>query len=839
MPNLTLTVQGRLITLTVQNREIVLETGRGKSAYQSYRDTTDDDPPLSEASWVDSLKGEAGEPGEPGEAGPPGTNATPIVSIEDDGDGNLTIETEDDTFGPFALKGATGKSAYQSYLDTTTDDPVLTEEEWSQGGGGGGDYLPLAGGVMDTGAEIAFDNYARIRQTPNDYGLDQVCSVDYVHRWKNGSLYILDQSEGIRSVQYGLTSPTEYFDSSQGYLVGCRFTLDDGTVFECTDNTEGAAVWVDVTPVEPDDSRLSDARTPTSHSHAISDVTSLQTTLDGKASTSHSHGNLTNAGAIGSTSGLPIKTGTSGILEAGAFGSSAGQFAEGNHTHSNATTGSAGFLSASDKSKLDGIASGAEVNVNADWNAESGDSQILNKPTLGGAAALNVGTTAGTVAAGDHSHAQLHDAVTVSDSSSIDLTLTGQQISASAIFGTTSGTICQGNDSRLSDARTPTAHTHSGDTLGALEKLTFDTTPAGTLSAAGEMQWNPDFETIDVQLNGFILHTGQHVVYHVKNSTASTIAKGVPVMFAGTTGNSGKLNIKPWDGIGPATYFMGLTAESLTTGSEGFVIAFGKLTGIQTNGGNYSESWVDGEIIYAGASAGTLTKTAPAFTSPFVQVLAVVNAHASNGIIFVRPNYYQQHSHGNLTNAGAIGSTSGLPIKTGTSGVLEAGAFGTNAGQFSEGNHAHGNVTSAGAIGTTANRPVKTGTSGVLEAGSAMLGSLGLVIDGAGSAITTGVKGYLRVPYSCTINSVEIVADQSGSIVIDIWRDTYANFPPTVSDTIVASAKPTLSSAQKNQDTTLTGWATLLPEGDYLAFNVDSSATVTRVALTIKVTRTL
>jgi hypothetical protein len=34
------------------------------------------------------------------------------------------------------------------------------------------------------------------------------------------------------------------------------------------------------------------------------------------------------------------------------------------------------------KSKLDGIQDGAEVNVNADWNATSGDAQILNKPTI-------------------------------------------------------------------------------------------------------------------------------------------------------------------------------------------------------------------------------------------------------------------------------------------------------------------------------------------------------------------------------------------------------------------------------------------------------------------------
>jgi hypothetical protein len=45
-----------------------------------------------------------------------------------------------------------------------------------------------------------------------------------------------------------------------------------------------------------------------------------------------------------------------------------------------ATTSTAGLLTSADKNKLDGIAAGAEVNVNADWNATSGDAQILNKP---------------------------------------------------------------------------------------------------------------------------------------------------------------------------------------------------------------------------------------------------------------------------------------------------------------------------------------------------------------------------------------------------------------------------------------------------------------------------
>jgi hypothetical protein len=70
----------------------------------------------------------------------------------------------------------------------------------------------------------------------------------------------------------------------------------------------------------------------------------------------------------------------------------------------------------------------------------------------GGAAALNVGTTAGTVAAGDHGHAQLHDAATVSGNG---ISLSGQQISLS--IGTGATQVAAGDDSRFTDERVPTA----------------------------------------------------------------------------------------------------------------------------------------------------------------------------------------------------------------------------------------------------------------------------------------------------------------------------------------------------------------------------------------------
>lgn len=112
------------------------------------------------------------------------------------------------------------------------------------------------------------------------------------------------------------------------------------------------------------------------------------------------------------------------------------------------------------------------------------------------------------------------------------------------------------------------------------------------------------------------------------------------------------------------------------------------------------------------------------------------------------------------------------------------------------------------------------------------------IIDGAGATITTGLKGFLEVPFACNITMASLLADQSGSIVVNVWKDTYANFPPTVADKITASAPPTITTATKSQDSTLTGWTVACALGDILAFNVDSVTTIQRVTLSLRVNRT-
>lgn len=119
-----------------------------------------------------------------------------------------------------------------------------------------------------------------------------------------------------------------------------------------------------------------------------------------------------------------------------------------------------------------------------------------------------------------------------------------------------------------------------------------------------------------------------------------------------------------------------------------------------------------------------------------------------------------------------------------------------------------------------------------------VIGTVGITIDGGGSAITTGTKGYVECPFAGTIVSATVLLDQSGSIVIDVWKDTYANALPTDADSITAAAPPTVSSATKSQDTTLTGWTTSVAAGDIFGFNVDSITTATRATLTLKINRT-
>lgn len=128
-----------------------------------------------------------------------------------------------------------------------------------------------------------------------------------------------------------------------------------------------------------------------------------------------------------------------------------------------------------------------------------------------------------------------------------------------------------------------------------------------------------------------------------------------------------------------------------------------------------------------------------------------------------------------------------------------------------------------------------TTSSWILLGSGVTSDSIQFVIDGGGSAITTGVKGDLEIPSDFYITHVTMLADTTGSIIVDLWSDTYANYPPTVADTVCGSSFPTISSAAKSTTSTFTGWVTrTLLRGNTLRYNVNSAATITRCTISLR-----
>jgi len=115
--------------------------------------------------------------------------------------------------------------------------------------------------------------------------------------------------------------------------------------------------------------------------------------------------------------------------------------------------------------------------------------------------------------------------------------------------------------------------------------------------------------------------------------------------------------------------------------------------------------------------------------------------------------------------------------------------------------------------------------------------AIAYVLDGGGLALTPGLKGSVILPFACTIQSWTLVAGNSGSITIDIWKSSFAGYPPGAANSICGGVKPQIVSGQKASSSSLGAWATALADGDVLSFSVDAASGVTLASLSLKVIR--
>ena len=112
---------------------------------------------------------------------------------------------------------------------------------------------------------------------------------------------------------------------------------------------------------------------------------------------------------------------------------------------------------------------------------------------------------------------------------------------------------------------------------------------------------------------------------------------------------------------------------------------------------------------------------------------------------------------------------------------------------------------------------------------------LGCVFDGGGSVLETGSKAYIIVSQSGTIYKYTALADITGSAVVDVYKNTYANYPPTSSSSIASGFKPTISTGIKTQSGVLTGWSSVtFSSGDVFGINLDSCSGITRLTFELE-----
>jgi len=146
----------------------------------------------------------------------------------------------------------------------------------------------------------------------------------------------------------------------------------------------------------------------------------------------------------------------------------------------------------------------------------------------------------------------------------------------------------------------------------AIPSLTID--QQGRITAATENTINNDVVLIEVH-----------------NQSGSDIAKGKPVYVSGTH-SSGKATIELADNDGSGTYpAIGLVYDTITTGTEGYVIISGLLTNIPT-----STLGSAGDPLYIDSTPGDLTTTRPTAATEKVQKVGLITrSHATNGTILI------------------------------------------------------------------------------------------------------------------------------------------------------------------------------------------------------------
>ena len=135
---------------------------------------------------------------------------------------------------------------------------------------------------------------------------------------------------------------------------------------------------------------------------------------------------------------------------------------------------------------------------------------------------------------------------------------------------------------------------------------------------------------------------------------------------------------------------------------------------------------------------------------------------------------------------------------------------------------------------TFATAPCNVSFFGIALANTADLTrTINYVVDYGSSTITLGDKGCLAIDVTGVIESWVLVADKIGSLVLDIKKSSYTDYPNVT--TICGGVRPSLVNQNKNTSDNLSAWNKVLNAGDILNYNVISATGINKFSIALKI----
>jgi hypothetical protein len=172
----------------------------------------------------------------------------------------------------------------------------------------------------------------------------------------------------------------------------------------------------------------------------------------------------------------------------------------------------------------------------------------------------------------------------------------------------------------------------TGGDLTQVDSITFDTT-AGEETAVAKLFWNDGEGSLSLGLKGgnVTVNIGQNLYTLVHNEEATTITKGQVVYVFGAQGQRPSVKLALATGDTTSARTLGVVAETISSGAEGFICIEGNVDNINTTG------LVEGGQLYlSGTTPGAFTQTKPQAPVHLVYVGLCLKVHASSGRIQVK-----------------------------------------------------------------------------------------------------------------------------------------------------------------------------------------------------------